>query len=92
MPNTNVSRTGYNETDLTDNKASNTKIDFSVHLRPFGNEKLEVIWQSKFGFGNAVYQGANRYYLNNFSMQQHKLVGTLINGITKTEFTLPNHF
>tara|TARA_R110000868_G_scaffold152815_1_gene378064 strand:- start:1725 stop:4553 length:2829 start_codon:yes stop_codon:yes gene_type:complete len=73
LPNYNVSRTGYNETDLTDNKASNTKIDFSLHYRPFGNENLEVIWQSKFGFGNAVYQGANRYYLNDFFMQQHKL-------------------
>nr|WP_314895919.1 TonB-dependent receptor [uncultured Flavobacterium sp.] len=73
LPNYNVSRTGYNEVDLTDNKASNTKIDFSLHYRPFGNENLEVIWQSKFGFGNAVYQGANRYYLNNFFMQQHKL-------------------
>ena len=73
LPNYNVSRTGYNEVDLTNNKASNTKMDFSFHLRPFGNEKLEVIWQSKFGFGNAVYQGANRYYLNNFFMQQHKL-------------------
>lgn len=73
LPDYNVSRTGYKETDLTDNKASNTKIDFSLHYRPFGDEKLEVIWQSKFGFGNAVYQGANRYYLNNFFMQQHKL-------------------
>lgn len=73
LPNYNVSRTGYNETDLTDNKASNTKIDFSLHYRPFGSENLEVIWQSKFGFGNAVYQGANRYYLNDFFMQQHKL-------------------
>ncbi|TRX29951.1 TonB-dependent receptor [Flavobacterium franklandianum] len=71
--NTVVSRTGYNEVDLTNNKAGNTKIDFSLHLRPFGNEKLEVIWQSKFGYGNAVYQGANRYNLNNFFMQQHKL-------------------
>ncbi|MBP6460779.1 MAG: TonB-dependent receptor, partial [Crocinitomicaceae bacterium] len=71
--NTVVSRTGYNEVDLTNNKASNTKIDFSLHLRPFGDEKLEVIWQSKFGYGNAVYQGANRYNLNNFFMQQHKL-------------------
>lgn len=73
LPNENVSRTGYNETDLTDNKASNTKIDLSLHFRPFGDEKLEVILQSKFGFGNAVYQGANRYYLNNFFMQQHKI-------------------
>lgn len=68
-----VSRTGYNEVDLTNNKASNVKMDFSLHLRPFGDERLEVIWQSKFGYGNAVYQGANRYYLNNFFMQQHKL-------------------
>ena len=73
LPKENVSRTGYNETDLTDNKASNTKIDFSLHFRPFGNENLEIIWLSKFGFGNAVYQGANRYYLNDFFMQQHKL-------------------
>ncbi len=73
LPNSNVSRTGYNEIDLTDNKASNLKIDFSLHARPFGDERLEIIWQSKFGFGNAVYQGANRYYLNDFFMQQHKL-------------------
>jgi hypothetical protein len=59
-PNYNVSRTGYNEVDLTDNKASNTKIDFSLHYKPFAND-VEVIWQRKFGF-NAVYQGANRYY------------------------------
>ncbi len=73
LPNENVSRTGYNETDLTDNKASNTKIDLSFHFRPFGDENFEIIWLSKFGFGNAVYQGANRYYLNNFFMQQHKI-------------------
>lgn len=73
LPSTNVSRTGYNETDLTNNKAGNTKIDFSFHGRPFGDERLEIIWQSKFGTGNAVYQGANRYYLNDFFMQQHKL-------------------
>jgi hypothetical protein len=36
---------------------------------------LEIdLWQSyKFGFGDAVYQGANRYYLRSFLMQQHKL-------------------
>jgi hypothetical protein len=89
LPNTNVSRTGYNEVDLTDNKVSNTKIDFSLHIRPFGNEKLEVIWQSKFGFGNTVYQGANRYYLNNFFMQQHKIEfkgkNFFLRGYTTTE-------
>lgn len=73
LPNENVSRTGYNEVDLTDNVVRNAKIDFSLHARPFGNENFEIIWQSKFGFGNSVYQGANRYYLNGFEMQQHKL-------------------
>jgi hypothetical protein len=89
LPNTNVSRTGYNEVDLTDNKVSNTKIDLSLHLRPFGDEKLEVIWQSKFGYGNTVYQGANRYYLNNFFMQQHKIEfkgkNFFLRGYTTTE-------
>ncbi|MGL2965203.1 TonB-dependent receptor [Flavobacterium sp. XGLA_31] len=73
LPSTNVSRTGYNEVDLTDNRVKNAKIDFSLHIRPFANENLEIIWQSKFGFGNTVYQGANRYYLNGFFMQQHKI-------------------
>lgn len=73
LPKDYVTRTGYNEVDLTNNKASNTKIDFSFHLRPLGDERVELIWQSKFGYGNAVYQGANRYYLNNFYMSQHKL-------------------
>jgi outer membrane receptor protein involved in Fe transport len=72
LPNMNVSRTGYNEVDLTDNQVRNAKVDFSLHYRPFAND-IEVIWQSKFGFGNTVYQGANRYYLNGFTMQQHKL-------------------
>jgi outer membrane receptor protein involved in Fe transport len=89
LPNYNVSRTGYNEVDLTDNKASNRKMDFSFHLRPMGDETLEIIWQSKFGFGNAVYQGANRYYLNNFYMSQHKLEvkgkNFFVRGYTTTE-------
>ncbi|OUD36027.1 TonB-dependent receptor [Flavobacterium sp. FPG59] len=89
LPSERISRTGYNEVDLTDNKVSNTKIDFSLHLRPLGDERLEVIWQSKFGFGNTVYQGANRYYLNNFFMQQHKLEfkgkNFFVRGYTTTE-------
>ena len=72
LPDQRVSRTGYNETDLTDSKVANSKIDFSLHFKPFAND-FEIIWQSKFGFGNAIYQGANRYYLNNFFMQQHKI-------------------
>jgi hypothetical protein len=54
--------------DLTDNKASSTKVD-SHHIY------LEMI-QNLFGKVNMVletqYTKVNRYYLNNF-MQQHKL-------------------
>ncbi|MEC4003322.1 TonB-dependent receptor [Flavobacterium sp. SUN052] len=88
LPSYNVSRTGYNETDLTDNKVRNAKIDFSLHFKPWKND-TEIIWQSKFGFGNTVYQGANRYYLNGFFMQQHKLEikgkNFFVRGYTTTE-------
>ena len=72
LPNENVSRTGYNEVDLTDNVVRSAKFDASLHFRPFKND-FEIILQSKYGFGNSVYQGANRYYLNGFQMKQHKL-------------------
>ncbi len=72
LPNFDISRTGYNETDLSESKVSNAKIDFSLHFKPWAND-IEIIWQSKFGFGNSIYQGASRYNLNGFFMQQHKL-------------------
>ncbi len=72
LPNIDISRTGYNETDLTESKVRNAKIDFSLHFKPWAND-IEIIWQSKFGFGNSVYQGASRYNLNGFFMQQHKI-------------------
>lgn len=88
LPNDRVSRTGFREIDLTDNKVTNTKADLSLHFKPFNND-FEVIWQSKFGFGNTVYQGASRYYLNNFFMQQHKLEikgkDFFVRGYTTTE-------
>jgi outer membrane receptor protein involved in Fe transport len=66
-----VSRTGYREQDLNDNSIENVKADFSLHYRPFEDD-LEMILQHKVGLGNTVYQGANRYRLENFLMQQTK--------------------
>jgi len=88
LPNEDITRTGYNETDLTESEVKNAKIDFSLHYRPFAND-LEVIVQSKFGFGNSIYQGASRYNLNGFFMQQHKLEfkgkNFFLRGYTTTE-------
>jgi len=67
-----VGRTGYREQDLTDYEAKSAKLDVSLNYRPFEND-VEVIWNSKVGFGNTIYQGANRYQLKNFLLQQHKL-------------------
>jgi len=72
LPDYNVSRTGYREQDLSDNKIKNVKADFSLHFRPWAND-FEIILQSKIGTGNTIYQGANRYYLKNFYMNQNKL-------------------
>ncbi|UMB59289.1 TonB-dependent receptor [Lutibacter sp. A80] len=72
LPQDNVSRTGYKEVDLTDYKARSIKTNISLHYRPFADD-LEVIYNAKFGHGNTIYQGTNRYNINNFFMQQHKL-------------------
>ena len=53
LPNIDISRTGYNETDLTESKVENAKIDFSLHfshgqmiLKSFGNLNLVLEIQS----------------------------------------------
>lgn len=72
IPNTVVSRTGYKEVDLWDNIAESAKVDVALHYKPFEDD-LEIIYNGKFGQGNTIYQGANRYAINNFFMQQHKI-------------------
>ena len=67
-----VSRTGYNERDLMDYDAESVKLDIALHYRPFAND-VEIIFNSKTGFGNTIYQGANRYSIKNFLMTQNKL-------------------
>ncbi|MCP4977245.1 MAG: TonB-dependent receptor [Maribacter sp.] len=67
-----VTRTGYAERDLNSYDAESVKFDGAVHYRPFAND-FEIIYNGRIGRGATIYQGANRYYINNFSLQQHKL-------------------
>ncbi len=67
-----VSRTGYEERDLANYNAESVKTDFAVHYRPFAND-LEFIYNGRIGRGTTIYQGANRYAVVGFTMQQHKL-------------------
>ncbi|MGB1041853.1 MAG: TonB-dependent receptor [Tenacibaculum sp.] len=68
-----VSRTGYTDVDLMDNEAKSMKFGMSLNYRPLGNDRLEIIWNSKYGRGNTIYQGQSRYNIKNFFMEQHKL-------------------
>lgn len=67
-----VSRTGYYEQDINDNSIESIKADFSLHFKPMKDD-FEIILQHKLGQGNTIYQGANRYRLENFIMQQSKI-------------------
>lgn len=75
-----VSRTGYAEKYLTDNNIHAIKADFAAHIKPWADDK-EIILQHKIGIGNTIYQGASKYMLKNFIMQQ-----------TRAEFKGKNFF
>ena len=66
----NLSRTGYRERDLVDYTAKSMKFNASVHYRI--NENVEAILQANWGTGTTVYTGADRYYIDKFSVGQYK--------------------
>lgn len=72
LPDSFVSRTGYAEPALTDYDAESMKADAAIHYRPFEDD-LELSYVGKVGMGSTIYQGANRYSLKDFFLQQHKL-------------------
>ena len=72
VPSVTVSRTGYNERDLTNYNAESIKADWGLYFRPWEND-FEIQYVGKVGSGNTIYQGANRYNIKNFFLQQHKI-------------------
>ena len=72
IPDVNVSRTGYNEVDLTNYQARSFKQDWGLFYRPWGND-FEIQYQGKIASGSTIYQGSNRYSINDFFLQQHKI-------------------
>jgi len=73
VPHTKVRRgKGYLESELTDHIAKSMKFDASLNWRPTGSD-LEVVFNSRIGRGNTLYQGSSRYQLKDFMMFQNKL-------------------
>lgn len=72
VPSVTVSRPGYMESDLTDYNAESLKADWGLYFRPFAND-FEIQYVGKYGTGNTIYQGTNRYNIKNFVQEQHKI-------------------
>ncbi|OWY23547.1 TonB-dependent receptor [Sphingobacteriales bacterium UPWRP_1] len=69
-PTLNIQAPGYLETDLSDNKAESLKLGAGLYYNISDNLRASYLY--KFGKGTAVYQGSNRYSVNNITFQQHK--------------------
>jgi len=67
----NVSRTGYQESEVVNNNTVNFKINASLHYRLTDN--LEASLTSYWGTGNTVYTGSDRYSFRELQMGQYKL-------------------
>ncbi len=66
-----VSRTGYAEKDLMDYNVYSLKLNGELAYRL--NDNMELIYQYNYNQGRAAYTGSNRFQLNNFNFQQHRL-------------------
>ncbi len=67
-----ITRTGFREQDMVgDRPASTIKGDVALHYRI--NDKIEAIYAYRYGGGNSVYQGTEKYALRDFNQQFHKL-------------------
>jgi len=71
FPDQNVTRTGWNESDLVDDKTEIIRLGGSVHY--LITEKLKVIAQGNYAQGTSVYTAQNRFSANNFSIFSGKL-------------------
>lgn len=65
-------RNGYWEKDLVDYNTYNLKSSATIALKPFDDKQKEFIFQSNFGMGTTVYQGDNRYSLNDIKFFQNR--------------------
>ena len=72
MPTLDIRRTGFKEEDLLESMdVKSIKLDGALHYRI--TDSLEVSYNYRYGQGSSVYQGGERYVLDNFTQQFHKV-------------------
>ena len=65
-----VSRTGYNESDIVPENTINFKVSGGLYYKI--NDDVEASIMGYYGTGNSVYTGSDRYALKNLKMGQYK--------------------
>ncbi|MGI9541778.1 MAG: TonB-dependent receptor [Cyclobacteriaceae bacterium] len=72
LGNMDLRRTGHTEEALLDNRdAQSIKGDVALHYRL--SNKVEALYNYRYGGGSSIYQGSAKFVLRNFSQQFHKL-------------------
>ncbi|MCX7649173.1 MAG: TonB-dependent receptor [Flavobacteriales bacterium] len=66
-----VNAPGYMENELANNNVRSIKASGSLHYR--FKKDTELSYTFKFGYGSAIYQGANRYAIRDIRFMQHKV-------------------
>ena len=66
-----ISRTGYNEADVTDPKTKNLKVNGALHYK--FTKDLEGIIAGHWGTGNTVFSGNGRYAFKDIKIGQYKI-------------------
>ncbi len=67
-----IRRTGLTEEILLDSRdAKSIKADVALHYRL--NDKVEALYNYRFGLGSSIYQGSSKFVLRDFTQQFHKL-------------------
>jgi outer membrane receptor protein involved in Fe transport len=82
----NVAAPGYLENQLAQNDVESLKSNFGLYYKV--NENSQISYTGKFGTGTAIYQGANRYSINDILFHQHKVEWTGKNHLLRAYTTV----
>jgi iron complex outermembrane receptor protein len=86
--NVEITAPGYRELDLTNRFSHSIKLGAGLHYKL--KDSLELSYDYKFGRGTAIYQGTNRYGINNILFQQHRIELKGKRGFVRAYTTLEN--
>lgn len=71
IPNQNITRNGYNESDLVDYNTQSLKASGALYYNI--SSTVQATFLANWGTGTSVYTGSDRYSLRNFNIGQYKL-------------------